>query len=297
METTAPVCPYCRSKSTRQFIGIDYNRRISTDKFQVNRCTHCDIRFVVNPPEDIGRYYTSEYYTIPQTAADIEPYLPQEQFKIDIVKRHKAHGSLMEIGPASGVFCQLARRAGFSVSAIEMDAACSRFLNDQLSVRAVNSSNPANVLAGEGLAYDVICLWHSIEHMAQPWLVLEQAAKHLNPGGILVVAAPNPYAWQARLLGRRWPHHDLPRHLFALPISWVTAFGEKMGLAPELITTRDAGSLYWNRFTWAMVFRDMVRSPKWKRRFWRYGMKFGRLIRPWEGKEGRGATYTIVLRR
>ncbi|WP_448954620.1 class I SAM-dependent methyltransferase [Labrys neptuniae] len=293
---TEQLCPYCRSSTKKHVVAVDYNRRVSSEKFQVNRCTGCDLRFVTNPPEDLGQYYTSEYHTVPATAADIEPLLPSEQFKLDIVIAHKSHGSLIDIGPSSGVFCQLARRAGFDVSAIEMDSECANFLNQQLHIRAVNSADPAEVLASEGRKYDVISLWHSIEHMPQPWRVLEQAAQHLNPDGILVVAAPNPHAWQAKVLGRRWPHHDLPRHLFALPIPWLTSFGAKASLVPELVTTRDPGSLFWNSFTWAMLLKSLSNSPRWKKRFWKYGLRLGKLLQSWEGREGRGAAYTAVLR-
>ena len=69
--------------------------------------------------------------------------------------------------------------------------------------------------------------------MPRPWIVLEEAARRLNPGGVLLVAAPNPDAWQARLLKSYWPHHDMPRHLFALPIPWLVAFGQKNTAYPS----------------------------------------------------------------
>jgi SAM-dependent methyltransferase len=178
-----------------------------------------------------------------------------------------------------------------------MDASCARYLNEHLGVRAVNSDDPANVLATEDRAYDAICLWHSVEHMTKPWEVLEQAAHRLRQGGILLVAAPNPESWQARVLRHRWPHHDLPRHLFGLPIRWLLKFGHVHGLTPALVTTRDEGSLYWNRFTWAMLARSRSPSRRLEGELWRWGMRFGRLLEWWEGREGNGATYTVILKR
>jgi hypothetical protein len=65
----------------------------------------------------------------------------------------------------------------------------------------------------------------------------------------------------------------------------------------EFVTTRDEGSLYWNRFTWAMLLNSVAGSKIFRGLPWRLGLLIGRLLQPWEGREGRGATYTAILRR
>jgi SAM-dependent methyltransferase len=276
--------------------GRDFNRAISDEKFYLFRCAQCGLMFIANPPADLGRYYPIDYHSMPASADGLDPHLPAQRFKIDLLKRFVAGGSLLEIGPSNGIFCRLAQKAGFEVSAIEMDEDCARFLRDDLGVRTTASPDPAAVLATDDRTYDAICLWHTIEHLQRPWDVLAQAARRMKPGGVLLVAAPNPDAWQARLLGARWPHHDLPRHLFALPIPWLIEFGKRHGLTTEMVTTRDEGSLFWNRFTWAMLLRSIFGSRILRGLSWRVGMLFGYLLQPWEGREGRGACYTAVLR-
>ena len=62
-------------------------------------------------------------------------------------------------------------------------------------------------------------------------------------------------------------------------------------------TTRDEGSIYWNRFSWAMKFRRF--SPQLgiaQRLIWRVGLLFGTLWKPLEDREGKGACYTAILR-
>jgi 2-polyprenyl-3-methyl-5-hydroxy-6-metoxy-1,4-benzoquinol methylase len=290
-------CPYCGGAAIRHIDAPDYNRKTSTAVFRLDRCTVCDLRFVTNPPDDLAPYYTTDYHFVPDSVAALDPHLEAQRFKLDFLQRFKPAGSMLEIGPSTGMFCRLAQLAGYDVSAIEMDADCTRFLIGELGVRAVNSADPAGVLNSESRRYDAICLWHAIEHMPEPWRVLEAAAEHLEPGGALIVAAPNPHAWQARLLGRRWPHHDLPRHLFALAIPWLLEFARKHELTPELVTTRDEGSLYWNRFTWAMLARSGSQNSRVRARLWQLGIGLGYLLQPWEGREGKGATYTAVFRR
>lgn len=291
------ACPFCFSSCKPYLSAPDYNRKASNVIFEMAKCLSCELLFISNPPEDLARYYITDYHYIPASEEALEPLLETEKFKIDLVTRFKKQGSLLEIGPGTGMFCQLSKRAGFDVSAIEMDDKCVNFLRDILNIRVMQSSDPAKTLQDEVHKYDVICLWHSVEHLYAPWETLDAAVKSLAPNGILVIAAPNPNSWQAKILGKRWPHHDLPRHLYALSIPWVAAFAAERQLSIELSTTRDEGSLFWNRFTWAMLAQRLVSGSFWRQRFWNFGMQLGRLLQFWEGREGKGATYTIVLKR
>ncbi len=258
---------------------------------------HCGLMFIANPPDDLGRYYTSDYHGLPLEVDDLAPRVPRERFKIEFVQKFVPRGRLLEIGPSRGVFCLLAQQAGYDVSAIEMDSDCVRFLNEKLKVRTVHSADPKTVMASESRTYDAVCLWQAIEHLPKPWEVLAEAVRHLAIGGVLVVAAPNPDAWQARLLGGGWPHHDLPRHLFALPIPWLVKFGKEHGLEAVLTTTADPSSLENARFTWHMLlhrlflYRSLHEIPK------RIAMRIADVLAPIEAVEGRGATYTVILRK
>ncbi|MEI6559134.1 MAG: class I SAM-dependent methyltransferase [Rhodospirillaceae bacterium] len=290
-------CPYCGGPSVLHVAAADINRRVSERVYHLQRCQACALMFVRDPPPDLGPYYTGDYHVRPASAEELAPHLEGQRFKIEIVRRFKAGGRLLEIGPSIGIFCRLAQQAGFAVSAIEMDPDCVRFLTETLGVRAIQSADAAAILAEAPETYDAICLWHSIEHMAAPWTVLERAIARLNPGGMLVVAAPNPLSWQARLMKAAWPHYDLPRHLFELPPDWLERFARERGLAPELITTRDPGSLYWNRFSWSMLLQSRLRLPGARRYLWHLGALIGHLLSPLEGREGNGAAYTAVFRK
>jgi SAM-dependent methyltransferase len=63
-------------------------------------------------------------------------------------------------------------------------------------------------------AFDCITLWHSLEHIADPFALLGEVSALLKPGGRVIVAVPDNGGWQARLFGRFWLHLDVPRHLW-----------------------------------------------------------------------------------
>ncbi len=290
-------CPFCSSDTEEYLSTTDVNRRTSDTTYYVRRCRSCGLMFVANPPVDLTPYYTSDYHLIPKNRHELDKHLPRQAFKIKLLKRFQQRGRLLEIGPSIGTFCALAKDAGFEVDAIEMDRACVAYLNTHVGVNATLSDNPATVLAHRERHYEAICLWHALEHMRAPWEVLAQAAKSLVPGGVLVIAVPNPTGKQARLMGANWPHWDLPRHLFHFPMGWLEDRCRSLGLEHEFITTRDAGGLYWNRFSWAMRAAPLAPHRRLKPVFWGLGLLFGYLVELRNREEGDGATYTTILRR
>ncbi len=82
-------------------------------------------------------------------------------------------------------------------------------------------------------AYAAIVFWHSLEHLRRPGAALAHAASLLRPGGLLVVALPDPSSLQARLFGERWLALDPPRHLVHVPAATLLRRLGELGLRVE----------------------------------------------------------------
>jgi SAM-dependent methyltransferase len=289
-------CRQCGARAETAFRVGDLNRRVGDTVFGYARCTACSTTWLVDVPADLAPYYPPEYNIIARSVEELAEWAISERYKIEIVKRFRTSGRLVEIGPASGGFCHLAKEAGFDVSAIEMDRRSCEFLATKLGIDVLESADEAAALEGAQPA-DVIAMWHVIEHLVDPWSMIKVAAERLRPGGVLVLATPNPEAFQFAVLGRRWVHVDAPRHLGLLPARVLVARATQLGLTVRLLTTRDPGSLGWNRFGWehTLMNRFAARAPR------RVAAKVGRLLAaimyPLESREGRGAAYTIVLQK
>jgi 2-polyprenyl-3-methyl-5-hydroxy-6-metoxy-1,4-benzoquinol methylase len=274
----------------------DYNRGASAEVFRYERCARCGLASLSNVPPDLGRYYAPGYHEIPASAADLERGAEHDAYKIDLVRQFVPRGRLVEIGPGWGAFCLLARRAGFDVEAIERDPRCCEFLTTQLGVRAIRSDDPAAALM-QTSAPDIVVLWHVFEHLPDPWTVLEAAARRLSPGGALLIATPNPDAFQLSLFGRFWTHVDAPRHLHLIPAALLRQRAAQLGFEAELLTTTDPGSIGWNDFGWRFSAANLTSAAALKRPLRLAGRILAKVAAPVDNREGRGSAYTAVLRK
>jgi SAM-dependent methyltransferase len=79
---------------------------------------------------------------------------------------------------------------------------------------------------------DAVVLWHVLEHLSDPGAALQQLSGWLGPGGLLLVAVPNPASLQARIAGAAWMHWDVPRHRLHLTPRGVGALLARAGFEP-----------------------------------------------------------------
>lgn len=296
LSSTPAPCPQCREESPLYCRVGDVNRKTTKEEFDYFRCPSCGIVFLWPVPDGLDRYYPNDYYAIPHSLEAFSKNAKLEQYKVDIMQRFASGGRLLEIGPAYGSFTYLAKQAGFDVDAIEMNGACCRFMIDVLGVRATHSLDTDAALRNSGV-YDVIALWHVVEHLPDPWASLKLLAQHLNPGGVLIIAAPNPRALQFKLLRRFWTHLDAPRHLELIPSNVLSEQARQLGLIPVLITTADRGSLGWNKFGWEMSLANFLtnRYGRWALR--QCGRIISKVTAPLERVNGFGSAYTVVFRK
>jgi 2-polyprenyl-3-methyl-5-hydroxy-6-metoxy-1,4-benzoquinol methylase len=288
-----PSCPLCGGETNLAFRVSDRNRAITNQSFEYRRCVSCRTTYLLDVPGDLGRYYPEDYYALP-SAAVLDSAAGGEASKLALLRPFVSGGRLVEIGSAFGVFALAAKRAGFDVTAIEMDRRCCKYLEDVVGVRAVCSDVPEKALTEVGPTAAIV-LWHVLEHLPRPWDVLEQAAARLESGGVLALAMPNPDALQFRLLGARWAHVDAPRHLFLIPFAALRNRAEKLGFEVGHVTTSDPAGRYWNAFGWEYALRrHPARSPS--TRATRTGSRLlGLGLAPLERRGMNGTAYTAVF--
>lgn len=293
--TALRPCPLCGGKTHPRFTAVDENHHVSNIRFTYLKCSACQGIFLDKPPDDLGRYYQSEYYAIPPLER-LQHLADKDRNKIDMVRRFVTSGRLLEVGPAFGVFAWQAKQVGFVVDVIEMDARCCEYLRHTLGVNVTQSDNP--VAAMESLPqHEVIAIWHVLEHLPDSLAFLRAAAANLKPGGVLVIAMPNPDAWQFKVMGRHWPHLDAPRHVTLIPQAWISRQASALGLERVYLTSDDSDARSWNRFGWQRLLMNRFARKFMQRAMFVVGYGLSFVMAPFDRKNFNGSAYTIVFRK
>jgi len=77
--------------------------------------------------------------------------------------------------------------------------------------------------------YDLITMWHVLEHVPDPVVELKQLHNLLSPTGILLIALPNIESFDSRLYRSCWVALDAPRHLWHFSPKPLKQLAEKCG--------------------------------------------------------------------
>ena len=220
------ACPACGS-------ARPYAYRFSVNGCPITQCEECGLGQADPDGFDPGSYYTADYFNGQHSDgyADYvgaEPVLRREFARtVSFIRKLAPGGRLLDIGCAYGFFLQEARPyyevAGIELAA-EAAAHCRRHGLDVISGIA-----DAPTLARLG-TFDVITMFDVIEHLPEPDGVLALAARHLKPGGIMVVTTGDFGSLTARVMGPKWRLMTPPQHLWFFTRDSIRAMGESVGL-------------------------------------------------------------------
>ncbi len=292
------LCPQCHHEAGLRCVTRDWNARVSEELFRYFRCAGCGLVWLHPVPADLGRYYTRDYiaYTVPDSMEELRQQARLYADRLEFVRRWVSGGTLLEIGPSYGAFAFLAKEAGFQVTAIEMDARCCTFLKEVVGIQVQQSSDIQGALASHGL-YDVVVLGHVIEHLPDALSILPKLAGHVAPGGILVLAAPNPYALQFRCFGSYWMHLEAPRHVILIPVQVLDTLLMKAGMRRIFLTWTGAEAKALKRLGWSGSTRIWLSAPVFKYSRYVLGHMLRFVMGPWENRGHRGSVYTAIYQR
>jgi 2-polyprenyl-3-methyl-5-hydroxy-6-metoxy-1,4-benzoquinol methylase len=112
--------------------------------------------------------------------------------------------SLLDVGAASGIFLNLARRAGYAVTGIEPSASLASDAERLYGLKLFRGT-AEQFAADEKFA--AVTLLDVLEHVTDPGAFLGAVERFLAPGGMLVIVTPDVGSFAARVLGGRWWHY------------------------------------------------------------------------------------------
>ncbi len=211
-------CPACHNAQFEFYLATqDFG--VTREPFNLYRCTQCGLLATYPQPDEdqIGRYYASPNY-ISHTGKHDNGilkllYLSVRRIaltgKRKLIEKKYYKGSLLDIGCGTGTFLHEMKRSGWSVTGVEPADVARQQAESRLSQKVFTSIDEL-----PQKSYRVITLWHVLEHLHQPDATIKSCRNLLEPGGLLVIAVPNPASFDALHYRQHWAGFDVPRHLW-----------------------------------------------------------------------------------
>jgi SAM-dependent methyltransferase len=113
---------------------------------------------------------------------------------------------------------------GWQVAALEPDEKARKVAAEKLNMEIDPIENLGLLPSGY---FDVITLWHVLEHVHDLSGYMKRFRAILKPGGRLIIAVPNHTSADANKYGTNWAAYDVPRHLWHFsPKAMETLFNQ-----------------------------------------------------------------------
>jgi 2-polyprenyl-3-methyl-5-hydroxy-6-metoxy-1,4-benzoquinol methylase len=211
-------CPICGKEAFKNFLVVNDNA-VSKESFVIVECENCSFKFT-NPRPDaqsIGQYYESEDYIshsnttngIINRAYHVVRSITTKQ-KVELINKYApVKGSILDYGCGTGVFLSACKKDGWEIRGIEPNAKARKKATEQTGEIIAETLEDI-----EGEKYEVITLWHVLEHIHALNDTMEQLLEHLQEDGTLIIAVPNADSHDAQEYKENWAAYDVPRHLY-----------------------------------------------------------------------------------
>ena len=188
--------------------------------FRLERCNSCRLLFVSPRPEEeeiaaIYEHDAGDVRARQSLARTRAPHaVAHALHTLHLLRPHHARGSLLEIGAGSGLFLNEARRAGYTIAAVEPNPLQTAFMAETFDIQCVPARFGPETLQGE--CFDVIYHCNVMSHFPNPVETLAQIRSRLRPGGVLLMETGNFADVHPRFypLIARTERFQLPDHLY-----------------------------------------------------------------------------------
>lgn len=217
----------------KHFLSVkDYS--VSQETFDLYYDQTLDM-LVTNPQpsiENLGKYYESEDY-ISHTDNKRSLFEKLYHFIKSIALKNKLQlinnlsenkGKILDIGAGTGDFLLVAKQNGWETTGIEPSEKAKQIAIQKGVSFAENTKDLQNQ------SFDVITMWHVLEHVPNLENQILELKRVLKPNGTLLVAVPNFKSFDANYYGKHWAAYDVPIHFWHFSKTAIKLLFEKQNM-------------------------------------------------------------------
>ncbi|MDR5591369.1 class I SAM-dependent methyltransferase [Christiangramia sp. SM2212] len=143
--------------------------------------------------------------------------------KANWIKKYFSNGTILDYGAGTGDFLNTMKKLLWNVEGVEPNKTARSLgvlkgLNLKSDISKLENSN-----------YDVISLWHVLEHIPDFDTKISKFYELLQENGLLVIAVPNYKSYDSEYYKSDWAAWDVPRHLWHFSRSGIKSVMENLG--------------------------------------------------------------------
>ena len=248
---TVRECPVCDSTNFSPFLTCtDYF--VSGEQFTIKRCGNCGFKITENieDEENIGRYYQSEEYISHSNTSkgminavyhQVRNYMLGQKRKLVESAAGMQSGRIMDVGTGTGFFLNEMSRHGWQVTGTEKSPDARQFAQTEFNLNMLETEELFNL---KDNSFDVITLWHVLEHIHRLQENMQTFRRLLKKEGKLIIAVPNHDSYDAQHYKEFWAAYDVPRHIWHFAPQQMQLLGEKYGFQLTGTKTMPFDSFY-----------------------------------------------------
>jgi len=228
---------------------IDYT--VSRETFQIQECEICGFKFTNPVPdlEKLGDYYKSESYI---SHTDTKKGLVSKLYhlvrghtltkKRQLISKYVSRGTILDFGCGTGMFMENCKGHGWNAIGIEPSEEAVKLVKKKglevfSTITDLDNKRPNQ-------KFDVITLWHVLEHVVELKQTMGFISKALKKQGVLLIAVPNHRSYDAVFYKQYWAAYDLPRHLYHFDKETLCSLASQFGFYLEQIHPMKFDSFY-----------------------------------------------------
>lgn len=204
--------------SNQQPFSTVQDHSVSQEIFDLYYDSNLDMLVTHPQPslDQLGKYYESDDYishtdskrTLFEKAYHIVKGIALKN-KLNLINlEQSAKGAILDIGAGTGDFLAVAKQNGWSTTGIEPSPKAKSIATTKGISFVENTTDLANH------SFDVITMWHVLEHVPDLDFQIKELKRLLKPSGTLIVAVPNFKSFDAKHYGKFWAAYDVPIHFW-----------------------------------------------------------------------------------
>jgi len=183
-------------------------------------------------PDDLWKYYEFEDY-ISHTDGTRTTFEKMYQFvkkqaiknKVNLItKNQPLKGKILDIGAGTGEFLLACKDNNWNTIGFEPNQKARTIARNKGIHLAENLDDL------EQHSFDVITLWHVLEHIPDVEQQIAQLKKLLKPSGTIIIAVPNFKSYDAKYYKNYWAAFDVPRHLWHFSKTGIEKLFDKQNM-------------------------------------------------------------------